>query len=233
LRIPPVPHRWSVTAREAVAIQRRIAVRVTQRATAKVPRFVAGADAAFSARGDTCVAGVVLWDSLVGEVTEQHVAERRLTFPYVPGLLTFREAPAIIAALRKLRTRPDALLCDGHGWAHPRRCGLACHVGVLSGLTTVGCAKSRLVGEYKEPGAERGAKSELVMDGQLIGYVVRTRVGVKPVFVSVGHEIDLAGAVELVLRCATRYRLPEPSRLADRLVAESKRESRGSGTRTS
>jgi deoxyribonuclease V len=185
---------------------------------------VAGVDAAVSWDGHSCIAGVVLWDSLEREVIEHHVAVRRLTFPYVPGLLSFREAPAVIGALRKLQVRPDALMCDGHGRAHPRRCGLASHLGVLTGLSTVGCAKSRLVGEYREPGAERGASSRLLHEGQLVGHVLRTRTGVKPVFVSVGHEIDLAAAVKLVLRCATQFRLPEPTRLADRLVAEFNRQ---------
>ena len=223
MRIPPIPHRWSVTTRQAIAIQQRLAERVRERPPRKELHLVAGVDAAFSRDGNSCIAGVVLWDSLEHEVIERHVAVRRLTFPYVPGLLSFREAPAVIGALRKLRVRPDALICDGHGRAHPRRCGLACHLGVLSGLSTVGCAKSRLVGEYREPRAERGASSRLMHEGQIVGHVLRTRTGVKPVFVSVGHEIDLAAAVNLVLHCATRFRLPEPTRLADRLVAEFKR----------
>ncbi|UCG85017.1 MAG: endonuclease V [Gemmatimonadota bacterium] len=232
MRIPPIPHRWSVTTTQAIAIQQRLTEKVRQRAPRRELRLVAGIDAAFSRSADKCIAGVVLWDSREDKVIERHVAVRTLTFPYVPGLLSFREAPAAIAALRKLRTRPDALMCDGHGRAHPRRCGLACHIGVLSGLSTVGCAKSRLVGEYREPRAERGGSSRLVHDGEVVGVVLRTRTAVRPVFVSVGHEIDLAGAVELVLRCATRFRLPEPTRLADRLVAEFKRSAIHSGTKS-
>jgi deoxyribonuclease V len=223
LRIPAIPHRWSVSTGQAIAIQQHLAEQVKERSPSGRLRLVAGVDAAFSPRGDRCIAGVVVWDSLGGEVVERQVVVRRLTFPYVPGLLSFREAPALIAALRKLQTRPDALMCDGHGRAHPRSCGLACHIGVLSGLSTVGCAKSRLVGEYREPGLKRGARSRLVYEGRLVGSVLRTRTGVKPVFVSVGHEIDLVAAVKLVLRCATRFRLPEPTRLADRLVAEFRR----------
>lgn len=162
---------------------------------------------------------MVVWDAEAREAIEAHVAWRPLTFPYVPGLLSFREAPAALAVLRRLRMRPDAILCDGHGVAHPRRFGLACHLGVVTGLPSVGCAKSRYVGEHREPGRLRGARSALVDAGERVGTVLRTRRGVKPVFVSVGHRFGLREAERLVLRCAVRYRLPEPTRLADRLAA--------------
>jgi deoxyribonuclease V len=141
----------------------------------------------------------------------------------VPGLLSFREAPAVLAALRRLRTVPDALICDGQGLAHPRRFGLACHVGLIADLPAVGCGKSRLCGEHREPGRRRGSRARLVHDGEVVGTVLRTRVGVKPVYVSVGHRIDLPAAERLVLDCAVRFRLPEPTRLADALVGAAKR----------
>lgn len=181
-------------------------------------RFVAGVDAAFSRDGTRCVAAAVLWDADAHEVAEERVAERRLRFPYVPGLLSFREAPAVLAALRKLRRAPDAIVCDAHGLAHPRRFGLACHVGVLCDIPTVGCAKSRLVGEHGEPAALRGSRRAVRDGGETVGSVLRTRDGVRPVYVSVGHRIDLTSAERLVLRCTTGYRLPEPTRLADGVV---------------
>jgi deoxyribonuclease V len=218
--IPRVPHRWAVTPRQAIAIQRRIAPRVITRACGRPFRLVAGTDLAFSADGAWCIAAAVLWDMRDQCVVEQQVASRAVRFPYVPGLLTFREAPAVLAALRRLRTMPDALICDGQGFSHPRRCGLASHIGILVGLPTVGCAKSVLIGTYDPPRAQRGASTPLRDGAEQIGVALRTRAGVKPVFVSVGHGLSLGEAVELVLACAVQYRLPEPTRLADRLVAQ-------------
>jgi deoxyribonuclease V len=183
---------------------------------------VAGVDAAFSPDGKHCIAAAVLWDIQRQEPLEQHTASRTVAFPYIPGLLSFREAPAVIAALRKLHIQPDALMFDGHGLAHPRRFGIACHVGVICDLPSIGCAKSRLCGTYTEPGESRGSKTPLEDDGKVIGVVLRTRDKVKPVFVSIGHKIDLAAAEDIVLTCAPRYRLPEPTRLADRLVANAR-----------
>jgi len=164
----------------------------------------------------------VLWDLREQRVVEERVVVRPLRFPYVPGLLSFREAPALLAALRRLRSEPDVLVCDGHGLAHPRRFGIACHVGVLTGLPTVGCAKSRLVGAYVDPARRRGARSPLVDAGHVIGSVLRTQADAKPLFVSVGHRVDLRSSLRLVLACARDHRLAEPVRLADRLVAAAK-----------
>lgn len=224
MKLPRAPHRWAVTPRRAVAIQRELRDRVRLEGPGALVRRVAGVDAAFSADGARCIAGVVLWDAETGDVLEEHVATGPLRFPYVPGLLSFREAPTVLAALRRLRQRPDALLVDGHGLAHPRRFGIACHVGLLADLPSVGCAKSRLVGRHREPGLRRGARAALVHEGERIGTVLRTRDGVRPIFVSIGHRFDLPAAERLVLRCATGHRLPEPTRLADRLVARAKRE---------
>lgn len=218
MRIPPAPHPWAVSPKRAVAIQRQLAGRVRQTPQRAPIRLVAGVDLAFSRDGARCIAGVVVWDLDRGEVVEERLAVRRLRFPYVPGLLSFREAPAILAALDRLPERPDLLLVDGQGRAHPRRFGLACHLGVLADLPTIGVAKSRLVGTHDEPGEARGARSPLLHKGEMIGVVLRTRARVKPVFVSVGHRISLETAVELVLAAAPRYRLPEPIREADRLT---------------
>ena len=183
--------------------------------------MVAGVDCAFS---DTKVFTMaVVWDVERRTVIEIRARSQALQFPYVPGLLSFREAPALRAVLARVRTPFDAVLCDGQGLAHPRRMGLACHLGVLLDRPAVGCAKSRLVGEFAEPGVERGEYTELRHRGERVGAVLRTRTGVKPLFVSPGHACDHAGAIELVLRCGTGYRLPEPVRLADRGVAAFKR----------
>ena len=145
-------------------------------------------------------------------------SRRKCTLPYIPGLLSFREAPAVIAALRKLQETPDVILCDGQGIAHPRRLGIASHVGVVTGLATIGCAKSRLTGHYTEPGTRKGSMSPLLDGNERVGTVIRTRDNVRPVFVSVGHLVDLPYAEQVVLTCAIKYRLPEPTRLADQLV---------------
>jgi len=223
MKLARLPHRWNVTPKEAVAIQLRLASRVLQTPSRKRFRLVAGVDAAFSRDGEQCIAGVVLWDVGRREVVEEHVATRLLTFPYVPGLLSFREAPAVIAALRKLRRTPEIVFCDGHGLAHPRRFGIACHLGVLLDLPAVGCGKTRLIGEHRLPAHRRGSRTLLKSQGETIGAVLRTRDGVRPIFVSVGHRIDLASAARIVLRTAIGFRLPEPVRRADRLVAAFKR----------
>lgn len=182
-----------------------------------------GVDAALSPDGAFCLAAAVVWDIERAAVLEAQRARRRVTFPYVPGLLSFREAPAALAALRKVRHALDAILCDAHGYAHPRRFGLACHIGLLAGVPTVGCAKTRLIGEFREPHWRRGSVADLRAGESVVGRVVRTRDRVRPVFVSVGHLVDLDTACDLVLRCAVGSRLPEPTRRADRLVAEWRR----------
>lgn len=149
---------------------------------------------------------------------ERHVATRPVSFPYVPGLLSFREVPALLVVIRRLRLTPDVFIADGQGLAHPRRFGLASHLGVVLDHPTVGCAKSRLAGTFAEPGPERGSWTELKENGKTIGAVLRTRTGVRPLFVSVGHRIDLRCALDVVQSCGLGMRLPEPTRLADRLV---------------
>ncbi len=207
-----------------MALQRELRLLVRQESPRKPLRFVAGLDGAFSADGRHCIGGVVAWDLLEQRVVEHHTATRKLMFPYIPGLLSFRELPVWVAALRKLRCDPDVLMCDGHGFAHPRRFGIACHIGVYLRVPSIGCAKSRLVGMHDEPPKARGSKAALIHDGEVIGSVLRTQRGIRPVYVSVGHEIDLRTAEDLVLSCATKYRLPEPTRLADHLVDAMKRQ---------
>ncbi len=224
MKLARVPHSWRLTPRQAIALQKEMAARVQLVPPPAEVRFVAGMDAAFTADGRYCMAAVVLWDIPEHRVVEQHTAKSRLMFPYIPGLLSFREAPALLKALQRLRHPPDLLMCDGQGLAHPRRFGIACHVGVICGLPAIGCAKSRLVGTHLEPARARGSRASLTDHHQEIGAVLRTRPGIKPVYVSPGHLMDLATAERIVLECAVRYRLPEPTRLADRLVAAWKRQ---------
>lgn len=220
MRVPRAPHRWRLTVNQAVAVQERLARLVVTRWDGRPVRLIAGLDAAFTA--SECIAGVVLWNLEQKIALEAHVARTPLFFPYIPGLLSFREAPALLAALRKLRTAPDILICDGQGIAHPRRFGIASHLGVITGIPSIGCAKSRLIGESLEPAKQRGESRPLTHRGQLIGAVVRLKANTKPVYVSVGHLIDLATAVEIVLSASVDHRLPEPTRLADKLVAAAK-----------
>jgi len=218
MKVPRCPHRWSVTPAQAVRIQRELASRIVTAPLENDPILIAGADMAIAPDGKRCVAGVVVWDRRTGCTVEQQSAVRKLTFPYVPGLLSFREAPAVIAAIRKLVNEPDVFLFDAQGLAHPRGLGLASHVGLILNRPSVGCAKSRLCGTHAAPRETRRSRATLSLDGQTIGAVVRTRKGVKPVYVSVGHRITLDDAVRCVLLCSGRYRLPEPTRLAHHLV---------------
>ena len=208
-------HEWDVTPVEAIALQKELAPRVVREGDPGDVRLVAAADLAFvdrrwpqqPRRGR---AAVVLMRYPELDVIEEQVVEGDVGFPYVPGLLSFREAPLLAQALERLQGTPDLLLIDGHGYAHPRRFGLASHVGLMAELPTIGCAKSRLCGEHGEPGRTRGSKVELRHGGEVIGAVLRTRDGVKPIYVSVGHKIGLDAAVQWALRLAPRFRLPEP-----------------------
>jgi len=211
-----------LTYADAVEIQQNLRSRVLLDPPGGRPSLVAGADVAFDKGRGVAVAGFVAfsWPDL--EVVDVAAAAAPLAFPYVPGLLSFREIPALAAAYRRLAGRPEVIFCDGQGIAHPRRCGLASHLGVVLDTPTVGCAKSVLVGEFAEPAAERGARSDLIDDGEVVGAALRTRDGVKPVYVSPGHMMDLETAVALVLEAGRGYRLPEPTRAAHNLVTRVK-----------
>lgn len=215
-------HRWDLTPREAADLQTRLASKVSTEGDPAGVRLIAAADVAFvdrpyRRRPSLARAAVVLLSYPALEPVEHYVIEAPTEFPYVPGLLSFREIPVLAQAFEFVRATPDLLLVDGQGRAHPRRFGLACHLGLLLDLPTIGVAKSRLIGEHAEPGPRRGASAPLAHDGELIGTVLRTRDSVKPVYVSAGHRISLRSAAEWTFRLCTRYRLPEPIRLADRL----------------
>lgn len=204
---------------ELIALQRQLAERVIDRSELDgLPELVAGVDAAFPQSGQLTRASAVLMRMPDFEVLDEAVVEQPTEIPYIPGLLSFRELPAIVRALRQLDRRPELVLCDGQGRAHPRRFGIACHLGVETGLATIGVAKSRLCGRHDAPGEARGLAADLVDGREVIGRVLRSRRGVRPIYVSVGHRVALDDAVSMVLACTPRYRLPEPIRLADRLA---------------
>jgi len=213
-------HKWKLSYSQAVDLQRKLACRVQRTKLKKRPKLVAGLDCAFSRDGRRIIACCVVTKLPDFELLEKTSAVRKAAFPYIPGLLSFREAPACIAAVEKLKIEPDIFIIDGQGIAHPRRLGLAAHLGLVFDRPTIGCAKSRLTGAFRQPRSKKGSRSLLRDGGEVIGAVVRSRDNVKPVFVSVGNKCRLQDAVELVLACAAKYRLPEPSRLAHQSVSE-------------
>jgi deoxyribonuclease V len=207
-------HSWNLTPTEAVALQRELASRVEARTPLTRCDLIAGADVSYSRFSNTLYAGVVVLRMTDLAVVEKQGVVREVTFPYVPGLLSFRETPVLLEAFAKLESEPDVIMADGHGLAHPRRFGYACHLGLCLNRPTLGCAKSRLTGTYKEPGPKAGSVAPLMDKAEIIGEVVRTKNKVKPVYVSVGHLSDLGSAVEVVLATCRGYRIPEPTRQA-------------------
>lgn len=212
-------HPWNVTPADARMIQERLRGRVSRRDRVGKIQLVAGVDVGFGDGGRRTRAAVAMLEFPSLKPAAEAVATRATSFPYVPGLLSFREIPAIVAALSRLKRLPELILCDGQGYAHPRRFGLACHLGVLTNIPTIGVAKSRLIGSHGRVPLSRGRWTPLMDGDEIIGAVLRTRKGVKPVFVSIGHRVSLDTAVERVMQCVTRYRLPETTRAADRLAS--------------
>jgi deoxyribonuclease V len=210
--LPPPLHGWDLSAEEAIAIQQSLSPRVVRQNDLGEVRYVAGVDAGFPRQMARAAIAVLTYPEL--HVTEMAMAEVPVSFPYVPGLLSFREAPAILAAYEKLAIEPDLLIVDGQGIAHSRRFGIASHLGLLLDIPSIGSAKSRLVGRHGTLAEERGATADLSDRGEVVGLVVRTRSRVNPLYVSIGHRIDLPTSAHYVLTCCTRYRLPEPQRQA-------------------
>ncbi len=238
-------HEWNLSYAEARRLQTELAGRVELVPLKEKPRLIAGLDCAFSKDGKRTFAAVVVlkvcspaapgWETITPEGggatlplafgfehVETAAAEQETRFPYIPGLLSFREAPVCLEAVGRLRRQPDLFMIDGQGVAHPRRLGLASHLGLFLDKPTIGCAKSRLIGTYKEPDPQKGAYSLLYDGREVIGAVVRTRSRVRPVFVSVGHKCTLEDAIRITLACTTRYRIPEPTRLAHQAVSRLK-----------
>jgi deoxyribonuclease V len=216
-------HSWKLTPTEAVALQRELAGRVVTDTPLTVCETIAGADVSYNRFSSTFYAGVVVVRIEDGEVLERRGAVADVPFPYVPGLLSFRETPALLEAFAKIETRPDAVMCDGHGLAHPRRFGVACHLGLLLDVPTIGCAKSRLTGEFDDPASTAGSTAPLRLGSDIVGEMVRTKNRVKPLFVSPGHRIDIASSTRWVLASCRGYRLPEPTRQAHLFVNELRR----------
>jgi len=216
-------HSWDITPRQAIRLQKELASKVLVQPLDKPVRTIAGIDCAYLGRKQI-LAVAVLCEARSMAVLATSEIVRPLTFPYVPGLLSFREAPAVIEAVEALPQAPDLLMCDAHGLAHPRRFGLACHVGVYLDLPAIGMAKSMLCGEFRMPGPRRGCHTQIRHKGEVVGSAVRTQDGVEPMYVSVGHRITLKQAVAWALRGAKVARIPEPTRLAHQYVTRMKKE---------
>ncbi|RTZ94043.1 MAG: deoxyribonuclease V [Deltaproteobacteria bacterium] len=224
MNIPAPLHPWDLSIKEARQVQIDLARQVRLSFPPKTIRYIAGADVSFDRFSPVLHAGIVTLSFPELEVLEEAWVTRRATFPYVPGYLSFREAPAVLDVCRALKIQPDVMILDGQGIAHPRGLGLASHVGLFLNLPTIGCAKSLLVGEHTPVHEEKGATVPLAFHGKEVGRVVRTRSRVKPVYVSPGHLMELDLAAEIILRCCPRYRIPEPIRHAHRLVNRVRRE---------
>ncbi|MBC6475976.1 MAG: deoxyribonuclease V [Hormoscilla sp. GM102CHS1] len=212
-------HQWPTSTQSATAIQQQLVPEVITTDQLESVQYVAGVDVGFVDDGATSRAAVAVLSFPSLELSEQAIAQRPTQFPYVPGFLSFREIPPVLEALEKLNTTPDLILCDGQGLAHPRRFGLACHLGVLTDIPTIGVAKSRLIGTHAELPVEKGSWQPLIHEQEIIGAVLRTRSTVKPLYVSIGHRVSLPTAIDYVLRCTRSYRLPETTRIADRLAS--------------
>ncbi len=213
-------HAWPLTVEDATVIQQQLRGEVITSDQLEEPvKYVAGVDMGFEAAGTISRAAVVVLSFPDLQLQESAIARRPTSFPYVPGFLSFREIPAVLDAMEQLSITPDLVLCDGQGLAHPRRFGIACHLGIIVNMPTIGVAKSLLIGKYQEVPEQKGSWQPLIHRGETIGAVLRTRTGTKPLYVSSGHRVSLQTAVQYVLRCTPRYRLPETTRLADKLAS--------------
>ena len=214
-----ITNNWPTTVVEAKQIQQQLVSQVVLKNELKKINFVAGVDVGFEDNGTTTCAAVAILNFPELTLHEQVITRTPTCFPYVPGYLSFRELPGVLEALSQLKTIPDLILCDGQGIAHPRRFGLACHLGVITGLPSIGAAKSRLIGTYTEPGPSKGEWEPLYDNEEIIGAVLRTRDNVRPLFISIGNRVDLQTAIHYVLQCTTRFRLPETTRWAHKLAS--------------
>ncbi len=214
-----IPHSWDVTPKQAIAIQKELRDQISLENDFGDVKYVAGVDVGFEDQGRTTRAAVVVLDLFTLQPVDQCLARQPTRFPYVPGLLSFREIPAVLESLEGLSVQPDMLLCDGHGIAHPRRFGIACHLGLLTGLPAIGVGKSRLTGRHEAVPEEKGDWVPLVDKNECIGAVLRSRKNVRPLYISPGHRIDLESAITFVMQALTRYREPETTRHAHRLAS--------------
>lgn len=215
-------HSWNVGNAEARAIQQQLRARVISEDRLGPVHYVAGVDVGFEQSNTITRAAVTVLSFPGLELKDQALARRPTSFPYIPGLLSFREVPAVLDAFARLNIRPDLVLCDGQGIAHPRRFGIACHIGVWMDIPAIGVAKSRLIGTHDEVPDCKGGYADLYDHGERVGVVLRTRVNVRPLYISIGHRISLETAIDYVMRCTTRYRLPETTRYAHKLASNLK-----------
>jgi deoxyribonuclease V len=212
-------HSWQISINEAKELQKRLARRIK---VCNLPMYIhkiAGFDVSYLNNRDMLIAGMVILEYPSLKILERFVITDRITFPYIPGYLSFREAPPLIKLIDEYSKEIDIFIFDGHGIAHPRGFGIASHIGVLINKPSIGCAKKKLVGEYEMPAPEKGSHSDLVYKGQIVGKVLRTRKEKKPVFISIGNRVNLNQATELILKCSEKYRIPEPTRRAHHLVS--------------
>lgn len=216
--IPKINHSWNLTESEARLLQLELAAKLIMEDQLNEIHLVAGVDVAYMKHSDKSVAAAVILDANTLEVIETVTAEDHVQFPYIPGLFSFRELPPLIKVFSKINHTPDLIVCDGQGYAHPRRFGLACHLGVIFDAPVIGCGKTRLLGEHKQPDTERGAVAPLFDNGEVIGNVLRTQNGINPIYVSIGHRISLTTACEWILKLSPKYRMPETTRQADQAV---------------
>lgn len=223
MKILPL-HSWNLTPKEAVQLQHQLGNKINLRCSFQEITLVAGADISYSKRDPHIYAAVVVIDIQTMQVIEVQQVKGKAAFPYIPGLLAFRELPVLCEVFEKIESKIDAVLCDGQGIAHPRKFGLACHLGLLLDIPTVGCAKTKLVGEFKPMSKKQWASSPLIYKDEIRGEVVRSRANVKPLFISPGHKMDIESSIALVKKCTTRYRIPEPTRLAHLYVNRMRRE---------
>ncbi|MEW8406078.1 MAG: deoxyribonuclease V [Candidatus Thiodiazotropha taylori] len=215
-------HPWNLTPKDAIALQKQLSSQVIQVDQMSHPQRIAGVDVGFEAAGKVTRAAIAILEFPSLQLVEQAIARVPTRFPYIPGLLSFREVPAILQAIEKLSGPPDLLLCDGQGLAHPRRFGLACHLGLLTDIPSIGVAKTRLIGTHEALSQKKGSWLPLIDREEVIGAVVRSRSGVKPIYVSIGHRISLSSAVNYVLAATTHYKLPETTRAAHHLASVDK-----------
>ena len=215
---PTFTHDWDLSEAEALTLQQQLASCVIKKDQLGNIQLVAGVDVAYDKHSDKLYAAVVILDAQTLHIVETATAEDVVRFPYIPGLFSFRELPPIAKILAKLDQTPDVIVCDGQGIAHPRRFGLACHLGVMYDIPTIGCGKTRLMGEADTPDTKRGAYAPLLDNDEVIGAVLRTQDNVNPVYVSIGHRVSLQTACEWVLKLSPKYRLPETTRQADQAV---------------
>jgi deoxyribonuclease V len=214
-----IHHKWDVKPQEAIGIQERLRDEVILKDNFHQISTIAGVDVGYESSSKLSRAVIAIYQFPELELLETIIAQKQTSFPYIPGLLSFREIPVILDAIESLTNIPDLILCDGHGFAHPRRFGLACHLGVITDIPVIGVAKSVLIGKFDELDEERGSWKPLIDNGEIVGIVLRSRVKVKPIYVSIGHRISLDSAREIVLQCCKKFKLPEPIRKAHQIAS--------------